>query len=377
MLVMQIAFTYIGTVVGAGFATGQEILQFFTAYGWWAPLTIALTTGLFIWLGTKLMILSRDIQARSYEDINRMLFGDRIGSVVSLFMMAIIICVNSVLLAGAGSVFSEHLHVNYQIGLLITLGGSYWFVSRGMDAILKLNSIVAPTMLTFTVFIMFHTLQMPNASQVLSLHTDKTFYAAWSAPLLYSAFNLAMAQAVLVPLGASIPDKKVIRLGGIWGGVLIGVLLLSGHFALAVYMPGITQFNIPMGHIATGLSTIVQFIYVMLIFSEIFTTYIADVYGITLQLHQRTGVHPNIITLTIMLFCFLFSQFGFKPLVSFLYPLFGVFSLAWLYLLIRSSGPSLHHHGQHPPEPAPYPTMLPVQPASRDSQSAPREKKIS
>lgn len=26
--VLQIAFTYIGTVVGAGFATGQEILQF-------------------------------------------------------------------------------------------------------------------------------------------------------------------------------------------------------------------------------------------------------------------------------------------------------------------------------------------------------------
>lgn len=27
---LQIAFTYIGTIVGAGFATGQEILKFFT-----------------------------------------------------------------------------------------------------------------------------------------------------------------------------------------------------------------------------------------------------------------------------------------------------------------------------------------------------------
>ena len=37
----RIAMAYIGTVVGAGFATGQEILQFFTHYGilsFWAIL---------------------------------------------------------------------------------------------------------------------------------------------------------------------------------------------------------------------------------------------------------------------------------------------------------------------------------------------------
>jgi len=372
VLVMQIAFTYIGTVVGAGFATGQEILQFFTAYGWWAPFTIALSTVLFIWLGTKLMLLSHDIKARSYEDINRMLFGDRIGGAVSLFTMVIIICVNSVMLAGAGSVFVEHLHLNYQIGLLLTLVGSYWFVSRGMGAILKLNSIVAPTMLTFTLFIIIHTIQMPNAAQVLTLSTDKTFYAAWSAPLLYGAFNLAMAQAVLVPLGASMPNKKVIQLGGIIGGVLIGLMLLSGHFALAVYMPGITQFDIPMGHIASGLGVFIQLIYVMLIFSEIFTTYVADVYGITLQMHQRTGIHPKLLIIMIMLFCFLFSQFGFKPLVSHLYPIFGVFSLAWIYLLIRSSG-QRPTHTHRPPTDAPFPAALPLQPARQKHPTSPPE----
>ncbi|OBY77329.1 hypothetical protein BBG47_22350 [Paenibacillus sp. KS1] len=369
---MQIAFTYIGTVVGAGFATGQEILQFFTAYGWWAPLTIALSTVLFIWLGTKLMLLSHDIKARSYEDINRMLFGDRIGGAVSLFTMVIIICVNSVMLAGAGSVFVEYLHLNYQIGLLLTLVSSYWFVSRGMGAILKLNSIVAPTMLTFTLFIIIHTIQMPNAAQALTLSTDKAFYAAWSAPLLYGAFNLAMAQAVLVPLGASMPNKRVIQLGGIIGGVLIGLMLLSGHFALAVYMPGITQFDIPMGHIASGLGVFIQLIYVMLIFSEIFTTYVADVYGITLQMHQRTGIHPKLLIIMIMLFCFLFSQFGFKPLVSHLYPIFGVFSLAWIYLLIRSSG-QRPTHTHRPPTDTPFPASLPLQPARQKHPTSPPE----
>ncbi|WP_311295101.1 MULTISPECIES: hypothetical protein [Paenibacillus] len=337
--VLQIAFTYTGTVVGAGFATGQEILQFFTVYGWWAPLTIGLATMLFVWLGTKLMVLSHHIQAKSYEDVNKLLFGERLGGSISLFTMVVIICVNSVMLAGAGSVFVEHLNMNYQTGLLLTLFASFLVISRGMNAIIKLNSFVVPTMLVFTTLIMIHTLQMPNAGQLLTISTDKPFYAAWTAPFLYGAFNLAMAQAVLVPLGATMPSKSVIRMGGIIGGIIIGLMLLAGHFALSAQMPGITQFDIPMGQIASGLGLTIQLIYILLIFSEIFTTLVSDVYGVTLQLHQRTRANKNLIIFCIMLFCYVVSQFGFRSLMSFLYPLFGMFSLVWLYLLMRTSNP--------------------------------------
>src|SRR5690242_12070807 len=56
--IVRVAFTYIGTVVGAGFASGQEILQFFTRYGSLATLTIALSTVLFIWIGIQLMLMA-------------------------------------------------------------------------------------------------------------------------------------------------------------------------------------------------------------------------------------------------------------------------------------------------------------------------------
>lgn len=98
---LQIAFTYIGTIVGAGFATGQEILKFFTRYGHWAVLTILLSTILFIWLGTKMMVIARRIEAESYEDFNRHLFGEQVGSTISLFTMVVLIGVNSIMLAGA------------------------------------------------------------------------------------------------------------------------------------------------------------------------------------------------------------------------------------------------------------------------------------
>ncbi|CAH0117563.1 MULTISPECIES: hypothetical protein [unclassified Paenibacillus] len=334
--VLQIAFTYIGTVVGAGFATGQEILQFFTQYGNWAPLTIIAATLLFIWLGTKVMLLSFDIRAKSYEDLNKHLFGEQGGRWISLFLMIILIGVNSVMLAGAGSLFVEHFNIHYQTGLLFTLFCSYILLSKGIKSILALNSVVVPLMLTFTVLIVLNTMRSPYSHHWITLISDRSWSATWAAPFLYTAFNLAMAQAVLVPVGAAMPNKAVIRWGGWLGGLGIGLMLLAGHFALSAYMPGITQFEIPMGSIAYQLGHIVQFIYLFLIFLEIFTTYVADIFGVTLQIRQRwlPEAHPQWITAGIMLVCYTISQFGFSSLLSILYPLFGLFSLVWLVMIV-------------------------------------------
>lgn len=335
--VLQVAFTYIGTVVGAGFATGQEIIQFFTRYGRVAVVTILITTILFIWLGTKLMILANRLKARSYEDVNVALFGPKTGQYVSLFTLIVLTCVNSVMLAGAGAVFNEHLNMSYQTGLIITIAASYWIINRGMNAILQLNSIVVPTMLLFTSFIMWDTFNQPNTLYGVTMITDQPIYAAIVSAILYGAFNLAMAQAVLVPLGTSMPDERIIRWGGWVGGILIGIMLICGHMALSIQMPGVTQFDIPMGQIAYGLGAAVQMIYIILIFSEIFSTFVADIYGVSLQLKHRLSLHPKLIIALIMLFCYVMSQFGFKPLVSFLYPIFGLLSVFWMVLLIRKN----------------------------------------
>ncbi|MFX3633059.1 MAG: hypothetical protein ACE3L7_12190 [Candidatus Pristimantibacillus sp.] len=333
--VLQIASTYMGTIVGAGFATGQEILQFFTRFGYWGTLTIALATAMFIWLGSKMMLISSEIKAKSYEDLNKALFGEKYGLWISHFMLVVLLGVTAVMLAGAGTIFYENWNISYQSGLLITIVACYFLLRKGMNAILTVNAIVVPLMLLFTVFVMIDTFHTPGAGRFITLPTDHTIWAAWAAPFLYTAFNLSMAQAVLVPLGAEIQDRKVIVVGSWVGGIGIGFMLLAGHIALSVHMPGIQQYAIPMGGIARQLGATMQFIYVFLIFAEIFTTLIADIYGLTLQLQERLKWSRSIITIIILAFCFFASQIGFGLLLSTLYPLFGLISLGWLVLIIR------------------------------------------
>lgn len=333
--VLQIASTYIGTIVGAGFATGQEILQFFTRFGYWGSFTIMLATVLFIWLGTKMMLIASDIKAKSYEDLNKALFGDKYGRLISHFMLVILLGVTAVMLAGAGTIFYEHWNISYQSGLLITVVACYFLLRKGMSAILTVNAIVVPIMLIFTVFIIINTFQTPGADKFLTLKSDYSPWAAWAAPFLYTAFNLSMSQAVLVPLGSQIQDRKVIIAGSWVGSIGIGFMLLAGHIALSVHMPGIQQYSIPMGGIAKQLGQSIQFIYVFLIFAEIFTTLIADIYGLTLQLQERFKLPRSVLTIMVLFVCYLASQIGFGPLLSTLYPLFGVISFGWLILIIR------------------------------------------
>ncbi|WP_138495560.1 hypothetical protein [Paenibacillus pinistramenti] len=339
--VLQVAFTYIGTIVGAGFATGREILQFFTQYGKWGALTIGLSTLLFVWLGTKMMLLAHDIGAVSYEDLNRKLFGRRTGWWISLFTLIVLIGVNSVMLAGAGSVFMEHLGLSYQLGLWITLIGTFLLLNKGMDAILQLNSIVVPLMITLSVIIISATIGTPGSERFLSLNTDSSLLQTWASPFIYSAFNLAMAQAVLVPVGSKIENRKVLVWGGVAGGLGIGFMLMAGHFALSAHMPGIVQFEIPMGNIAFQLGTAVQLIYVLLIFMEIFSTFVADIYGVTLQIRTFWNIPERWLSLIILSICYLTSQIGFSSLLSVLYPLFGALSLVWAVMLVLYRKPEI------------------------------------
>lgn len=342
LVVIQIAFTYIGTIVGAGFATGQEIIQFYTRYGGFAVVLIFFSALLFIYLGTKLMLLAQDMNAGSYEDLNRMLFGEKAGSYVSLFMMIVLFGVTTIMLAGAGSLFAEQFNFSYQSGLLLTLLAAYMVLTKGMKGILTINVIVVPFMITFSLVIIAVTWSHPHSGNWLQLPSDLTSWRLWLSPILYTAFNLAMAQAVLVPLGSAITNRSLLYWGGIVGGAGIGVMLMAAHYALSAQMPGIAQYEIPMGHIVHSLGSTVQLLFSAVIFSEIFTTLTADAYGLTLQLRQRTNWSSSRLTLLLLLACYLVSQLGFSNLLSTLYPLFGGVSLIWFLMLLRKRSQPPH-----------------------------------
>ncbi|MBC8078907.1 MAG: hypothetical protein H7X86_01080 [Gorillibacterium sp.] len=335
--ILQVAFTYVGTIVGAGFASGQEILQFFTRYGWMAIPTISIAAFLFIWLGIKIMLLAHDANSQSYEDLNRMILGHHLGGIFSMFILFVLLGISAVMLAGAGSLFQEQLHFHYQTGILITLFISFWVLQRGIKGILAVNTVVVPCMMFFIGVIFISTLPLPTVGNWLTLTNSSNLIRVGFSPILYIAFNLAIAQAVLAPLGTAFRDRKVLIMGGILGGVIIGAMLMVAHIALSARMPDIQQFEIPMAQLLNGLAPYVQLLYTLVIFGEIFTTFVANTYGLTLQIRQKISISKGGLTIGLLILCLLIAQLGFSSLLSFLYPLFGMISICWIVFLVCRS----------------------------------------
>ncbi|MFS8652663.1 MAG: hypothetical protein FWJ66_12260, partial [Caldibacillus sp.] len=67
---LQLAAVYVGSVVGAGFATGKEIVEFFSRFGTLGLLMIIVSGIFFIWFGVKIMLLALRLKATSYHQLN-------------------------------------------------------------------------------------------------------------------------------------------------------------------------------------------------------------------------------------------------------------------------------------------------------------------
>jgi uncharacterized membrane protein YkvI len=333
-LVIRVACTYIGTVIGAGFATGQEILQFFTVYGTYSMIGILICTILFAWLGVRMMLIGARLGAQSYQELNHFLFGERLGSWMS-HLVGIMLCgVTLAMLAGAGALFEEQLHLSHYLGLFLTASITFWVVSRGIRGILSINTIVVPLMFLLIVAIGWITWQSGEIGLLFEQAPERTAPHWLLSAISYVAFNLVLSQAVLVPLGASIRDESTIRWGGWLGALGLGTILLISNGAMLLKLDQLIHTNIPMGWVITELGATIQVLFLLVIWGEIVTTLIGDVFGLTNMLSQGIHIRREWIVAILLFIGSLLSFIGFANLVRYLYPLFGYSGLCLICILL-------------------------------------------
>lgn len=334
-LVIRVACTYIGTVIGAGFATGQEILQFFTVYGKYSLIGIIICTLLFGWLGVRMMLIGARLEAKSYQELNHFLFGKRLGSWMS-HLVSIMLCgVTMAMLAGAGALFEEQLQLSFYLGLFLTAMITFWVVSKGMSGILSINTLVVPLMFLLVVTIGWSVWFSGEIGLLLEQAPKRSMPHWLLSAISYVAFNLVLSQAVLVPLGASISDESTIRWGGWLGALGLGTTLLISNGAMLLKLEQVIHTDIPMGWMMTELGEAIRLLFLLVIWGEIITTLIGDVFGLTNRLDQSLAIRREWVIAILLFSGSLLSFIGFANLVRYLYPLFGysgLFLICFLFL---------------------------------------------
>ncbi|NPC92325.1 hypothetical protein HOO54_08830 [Bacillus sp. WMMC1349] len=334
---LQLAFVYVGTVVGAGFATGREIVEFFLKFGWTGLAGILISGMMFTFLGAKIMLISTRINAKSYQELNKFLFGKTLGKIINVFLLLILLGVTSVMLSGAGAIFKEQLGLSNQMGMLVTIVLSLFVMMCGVKGIFSVNLIVVPLLLLFSTIVLFDSFIFDDPSLHFPLGLSANPEWLLSA-VSYGAFNLSLAQAVLVPLASEIKSEAIIKKGAIIGGCLLTLILTASFLSLST-LPDVLLYEIPMAQVVYIVQQSVHIIYLLIIFGEVFTSVIGNLYGLEKQIKEYIQMKSFYIFVLILVTIYLTGQIGYGKLISTIYPFFGQLSLVFIFFLMMKKMP--------------------------------------
>ena len=335
---VKIAMVYIGTVVGAGFATGQEVLQFFVTFGVSGLWGIVLSTLLFVGYGILIMGLGLTVSAGSHRELLPRLGAGWFQRVMDALIMVSLFSALTAMLAGTGALFAQ------QFGLPAVLGNALMgvvtvvTVCKGLRGVIGAISAVVPFLLVSVVVIgVVSLLDGPvTVSAPLPVQDGGLMRNwLWSA-VLYGSYNILMSVAVLAPLGAEAKDKKAILRGGALGGIGLGAMSLIIFLAITAN-PESAGFEVPMLRLAGQAAPLAGALFSVVLLAEVYTTAVGSLYGFSARLQGR-GRHTQLIAGTAGV-AFLASLLGFSNLVRYLYPLQGYGGLVLLVALLVAKRP--------------------------------------
>jgi len=340
-----VATTFIGTIVGAGFASGQEILTFFSHFGFNGIIGIIMSCFLFCLTGTLIMLLGNRLEAHSFGQVVRHVCGSKLGPLMDFLLTLFLFGALSVMLAGSGAVFFQQWGLSFSLGTALTMIVTILTVLAGLRGIIKANSLVVPLMVFICVSATLPTITVKNLESVLSGFVPAATGAAslwFMSALLYVSYNITLSVSVLAPLGRAIKNRRALIWGGVLGGLGLGILAMLINLAILSHYPDSSNYEIPSLFVAGRMAWIIQLAFSFVLWAEIFTTVIGSVYGLAARISEYTGVSYTTIVIVLMLVAFIISHFGFSGLVGTLYPLFGYISFIFLARLV--SYPLVRRH---------------------------------
>jgi uncharacterized membrane protein YkvI len=321
---IKVLTLYIGAIIGAGFASGQEILQFFISYEAKGLLGVVIATILFGYFGGVIMYLATKFKSGSYQELLVYLLGplSKLMDVISLVMLVGSL---GIMLAGSGAVLYQYMGLSLNIGIIIALLITITVICGGVERVLNANLILVPIKLIAVILIaiiaIFNPATTPSDVSVNSANTLVAANWLWAC-ILYVSYNMVVPLAVLSSVGKII-EPKIGILGGVVGGITLG--LVTGLITIAglLFYPEIKQYPVPMLHMAGATIPILKSFFALLIWLAMLTTAIADAHGFASRIAPKGGKLYKVAGVSICIVVLPVTKLEFAELVQRIYPLFG------------------------------------------------------
>ena len=316
---LRVAGVYIGTIIGAGFASGQEVLQFYTGYGWLGILGTLVTVVLYPLLGYYLVVLGKRVKAQSHKSVIYHIAGKYLGFVVDLLLTFFLFGVAVIMVAGSGSLFQQ------QFGMSPSIGYALMAILR---RVLNVISSIAPFAFVLIVVLALYAVVTADTSGVdleaVAATQEQLASSHWLlSAFLHVSFNVALSVSILAIMGATEQNHKAAKRGAILGGVVLGIIALVINLAMYFNVDELIGTEMPMLTIANDISPFIGFVIAILLLAMIFNTAVPMLYTFTARFFEVDTTRFKIAALVGGIVAFALGFVGFTELVNQVYPLLG------------------------------------------------------
>lgn len=332
-----ISLAFIGVLVGAGFASGQETMQYFIAFGTQGIWGAVLSSALMLIAGVSILQLGSYFQAQEHMEVLGNVSSKIMSWILDLATITTLFSIGFVMYAGAGANLNQQFGIPVWIGATLMLALVLLVGLMDVDKVTTAVGAITPLLLFFVIFGCIWTLVHSDLDwsqlNVQAQEVSTTLPNWWISSLNYTGLNAICVASMALVIGGNYLDTRAAGLGGLLGGMGYLVMLLLLSCGLLAAVGEIAGDDMPMLTLITNINPTLGLIMSLVIFGMIFATALGMFFALGKRLARGHESRFRPIFITTCLIGFALSFVGFKQLVSVVYPILGYLGILLIFVL--------------------------------------------
>ena len=330
----KIIFVLIGTFVGAGFASGKEVFNFFTIYGFNGLISVFIFSLLLFILIYKCLNIKTKFKIKNYNDYIFYLEKKYKFFNHNFFLLIINIFLASsfyIMVSALSSLFNYQFNIAKIITIIWCIIICFFiFHKKNIKFIYTINSILMPILILFIIFLCIFNINFNNININLNkLNNNSNIFISILMGLLYFSYNSLLLIPIIFNLEINKKNNNF-KTALIFSLIIFFITFLINILLFSFYNL-ICNLELPILYFANSSLKTFSYLYFFIILSAIFTTMISSGYSYISNFYNNNSKIKLIIFL---LFSFVFCIFSFSDLINFFYPLFGLIGFIQIFLIL-------------------------------------------
>ncbi len=325
----------VAALIGAGFASGQEILCYFVVFGRngvWGLLAATLFFGVFIF--SVLSFCNKNC-IRSYKDFLRIFKNSYSRKAIRIITVIFSLAVFSAMLSAFAEVISGIIPISSAFVGVIVTALSAIILTKGTDKVFALNGIIGIGLVFFMTFAILYILTWRE------IHTfSPVIFHSATDGFIYGGYNLVALTPVLISLSKKLNSKGDVVSVTLTTTIITSLLIGLVYILLSIYYNKIELGSLPLLTLAKRQSVGFGVFYTFILSSAIVTTLLSSGGAVISSLSIKEK--PLLIG-AVSVLAYGLSGIGFSNLINVAYRVCGIAGIllcsATIYGIIRAEKP--------------------------------------